>query len=255
MNHLFKFWRDTKIIFKAVGRNLLIFACLIVLTVVLLQISKSYPGADWLELLVNAFHLAIMQRVIENSQGTLALVLSLLLPLLTLFLVGEGFLRFVSIYINRKDHKKEWDELMVTTYSGHIVVCGVGELGKAIFHRIVIAHPKLQAALIELKPDVLADLGLIGDQYVHIQADMTDINTLNKANCSKAKMIIISSGSDTINLETALKVFGINPIAEIWIRLNRSDLVNLMDLTKKPNFHFFCPYQQAADVLVKELVK
>lgn len=255
MNHLHKFWRDTKIIFKAMGRNLLIFACIMVLTVILLQINKSYPGANWLELLVNAFHIAVIQRVVDNSQGTLPLVLSLLLPLLTLLLVGEGVLRFVSIYINRKDHKKEWDELMATTYSDHIVICGVGELGKALFRRFVVAQPKLQSVLVELKPDVLAELGLSGDQYVHIQADMTDINTLNKANCLKAKMIIISSGSDTINLETALKVFGINPNAEIWIRLTRSDLVNLMDLSKKPNFHFFCPYQQAADVLVKELVK
>ena len=74
MNRLHKFWRDTKIIFKAVGRNLLIFACVMVLTVILLQITKSYPGAGWLELLVNAFHIAVIQRVVDNSQGALPFV-------------------------------------------------------------------------------------------------------------------------------------------------------------------------------------
>jgi hypothetical protein len=255
MNHLHKFGRDSKIVLKSVGRNLLIIACVMGLAVILLQITKSYPGADWLELVVNTFHIAVMERVVDNSQGPLPWILSFLLPLLTLLLVGEGVLRFVSIYVNRKDHKKEWDEIMVTTFKDHIVVCGVGELGKSIIRRIVVAQPKYHVVFVELKPDVLVELGLSGDQYIHIQGDMTDLNVLNKANCSKAKMVIVSSGSDTLNLETALKVFGINSKAEIWIKLNRGDLVNLMELSKKPNFHFFSPYQQAADVLVKELVK
>ena len=87
------------------------------------------------------------------------------------------------------------------------------------------------------------------------QADMTSLETLKKANCNKARLVLLASGNDGFNLEAAYKILQLNPRAEMWVRLHHSGLADLMDLSRKPNLHFFSPYQQAAEAIAGHLMK
>lgn len=252
MGRINRFWRDCKLIFRIIGLNLTLYVLMIILSAVILKISDSFPDSGWLNLIVNVYHMTVVERVLDSGQGIFPPLLSLLLPLLTFLILSEGVLRVISIYINRKNHRKEWDELMVKTFSDHVIVCGVGELGKALVRRLLLSQPNSAIVLVELKADILAELGLSNERCIHIQADMTSMESLQKASCDKAKMIIVTSGNDSFNLETALKACTLNQHALIWVRLHRGELANLIEANAKPNIHFFCPYQQAADVLLKE---
>jgi hypothetical protein len=57
-----------------------------------------------------------------------------------------------------------------------------------------------------------------------------------------------------VNLEAAYKIIQLNPEAQIWVRLHHNGLADLMDLSRKPNLHFFSPYQQAAEVIAGHLL-
>ena len=83
---------------------------------------------------------------------------------------------------------------------------------------------------------------------------MTSIETLKTANCHKAKLVLLASGNDAVNLEAAYKIIQLNPEAQIWVRLHHNGLADLMDLSRKPNLHFFYPYQQAAEVIAGHLL-
>jgi FlaA1/EpsC-like NDP-sugar epimerase len=254
MRKISTLWRDLKIVIKAVWLNLLLFAGVLAGAVALLRSSGAYPQANWLYLLVNALHMAVLERVAQPGDGLMPAVLTFLLPLLTVIILGEGALRVLTVFIARGEHREEWDMMVAKTYTNHIVICGVGELGKALVKRIHADHPEARIVLIDLRPGLLTETGLSGDNVICLQSDMTSIETLKKVNCHKARLVLLASGNDAFNLEAAYKVQQLNPQTETWVRLHHSGLADLMDLSRKPNLHFFSPYQQAAEVIAGHLL-
>jgi hypothetical protein len=248
------FWRDLKIVIRAIWINLVLFAVLLAGAVGLLRLSGSYSQATWLDLLVDAFHMSLLERVAQPGDGVMPAVLTFLLPALTVIVLGEGVLRVLTVFIARGEHREEWDTMVAKTYTDHIVVCGVGELGKALVKRLNADNPKAKIVLVDLRPGLIAEVGLLEKNVVCIQADMTSIETLEKANCHKARLILLGSGNDAYNLEAAYKILKLNPQAEIWVRLHHSGLSDLMELSTKPNLHFFCPYQMAADAIAGQFL-
>jgi len=255
MNRTKQFLQSLSIILKSIGWNLALFALLMAVAVLVFQATNSFPASTWLDLLVNAFHMVILERVMDGAQGITPALATFLLPILSIFILGEGALRVLSIFIQRGEHRKEWDEIMAKSFRGHVVICGAGEMGKAVVRHMLSTHPQEKIVLMEIKPDILPELGLTGGQFAHIQGDMTDIEMLKKANCPQARMIIVSSGDDSHNLETAVKLNSLCRDVPIWVRLHNAGLADLLEVSKKPNIHFFSPYQQAAESLVKQLLK
>jgi voltage-gated potassium channel len=249
------FWRNFGIVLRATWINLVLFCGLIVGSAFLLRISGCYPEATWLDLAVDAFHMAITERVAEAGDGIIPAVLTFLIPLLTVFILGEGILRILAVSIARKEHRKEWDEMVAKSFKKHIVICGVGELGQAIVKHLYSRNPSESIVLVDKRQSFASEVGINSSNISYLESDMTTLETLDKANCRKASMVILCSGSDTDNLEAAYKVDQINPKAQIWVRLYSNQLTTLLDVEKKPNIHFFSPYQSAAEDLVSHLSK
>jgi len=249
-----QFFKDFSIVVSMVWLNLALFAGLLVGGAVVLKASGAYPQAGFFGLLLDAFHMAITERVAQESDGWVPVLLSFLLPLGTVVILGEGVLRVFSIFLRKREHREEWDIMVAKTFSNHIVVCGVGELGKALVKRIHADHPAARIILVDLRSGLLAEAGLSGDNIICIQADMTSIETLKTANCQKARLVLLASGNDAFNLEAAYKIIQLNPQTEIWVRLHHNGLADLMDLSRKPNLHFFSPYQQAAEAIAGHLL-
>ena len=199
--------------------------------------------------------MVILERVAQESDGLMPILLSFVLPLGGVIILGEGALRVLSVYLQKGEHREEWDTMAAKTYSNHIVVCGVGELGRALVKRLHIDHPEARIVLVDLRAGLLAETGVLEDDIICIQSDMTSTETLKKANCQKAKLVLLASGNDAFNLEAAYKVVQLNPQAETWVRLHHSGLADLMGLSSQPNLHFFSPYQQAADAIAGHLLR
>lgn len=108
--------------------------------------------------------------------------------------------------------------------------------------------------LLDTRANTPAELGPAGVSVCLMQADMTTQAALEAANCQSARLIMISSGNDAANLEAGFKAYRLNAKAEIWIRLYRSGLADLMDTSTEPNVHFFCPYERAAEALVAHVM-
>jgi voltage-gated potassium channel len=255
MRNFSALWRDLKIVIQGVRINLLLFTGLLAGAVILLRLSGSYPQANWLDLLVSAFHLTVIERVAQPGDGLVPAILTFLLPLLSVVIVGQAVLHVLTVFIARGEHREEWEMMVAKTYTNHIVVCGLGELGKALVKRLHTDHPEASIVLVDLRSGLLTETGLLGDNIVCVQSDMTSIETLKNVNCHKARLVLLASGNDGFNLEAAYKIIQLNPQVEIWVRLHHSGLADLMDLSRKPNLHFFSPYQQAADAIAGHLLQ
>ena len=246
-------WRDFRILLRSIWINLLVFVGVLVLGAGLLRASGYYPEARFFDLFVTAFHMAYLERVIEPGAGLIPSLLTFFMPVATILILGEGVIRVVAIYFRREDHQEEWDRMVAETFSKHTVICGVGELGRAIFRRLLEENPEAQVVLVDNRPDIPGEVGIRQPNVCQIQSDMTDRSSLRAANCSDAGVIILASGSDSANLEAGFKALELNPDAHIWIRLYRIGLAGLMDLKTHPNIHFFSPNEQAARSLMMDL--
>ncbi len=248
-------WKDLSIMLSMIWLNLLLFAGLMAAGAILLKISGAYPGASWPGLFLDAFHMAIIERVAGDKDALMPILLSFLLPLGTILVLGEGVLRVLSIFLQKQEHREEWAIMVAKTYTNHIIVAGVGELGTALVKRIHADQPDARIVLVDLRAGLLAETGLSDENIVCIQADMTSVEALKTANCQKARLILLAAGNDAFNLESAYKIIQLNPQAQIWVRLHHGGLADMMDLARKPNIHFFSPYQQAADVIANHLLR
>ena len=252
MTRLALVWRDLRIVGGAIWINLSLFVAMLLGATVLMEMSGSYPEISFDRILVKAFFMALLDPV-EIGIGPIPVLLTFILPILTMIIVGEGVLRIFTVYMQRGEQREEWDLLVAQTFSKHTVICGVGELGRAVVHRLIKLNPEEQIVLVDTHPDIIAELGLRGPNICHIQSDMTAQATLEAVRCQEASLIILTSGSDAYNLEAGAKALRLNPKAEIWIRLYRSGLASLVDLGTKPNVHFFSPYERAAEALVEHI--
>lgn len=246
-------WRDLQVVARAVSGNLALFAGLIIGAALLMRLAGAYPRENLLELIIRAFHMAYLEAVVGPGDGWVPDMLTFVVPALSFLILGEGALRVIAVYLRRDEHREEWDRLVAKTFSNHTIICGVGELGRAMCRKLLAVNPDAPIVLVDTKRDVLSEIGVSAPNVCHLQADMASRATLEAANCREAALVILASGNDALNLEAGYKAHSLNPRAEIWIRLYRSELASLMDLATKPTIHFFSPYERAADALVEHL--
>lgn len=247
-------FRDLRIIVSTVWINLFLFLGLMILGSILLRFFGNTPDARWSQLFLDSFYLATIESV-ETGGRFVPVVLAFIMPIGMAIILGEGVLRIFSIYMQRNVNRKEWDLMVVKTFTNHTVICGVGEMGRQLIKRMIIEQPEMNFVLIDPKSGLLAELKMNNEHTVHFQGDMADVETLEQANVKTAKLVILTAGEDALNLEVAYKIQQISPGTTVWVRLHHSGLAELLDLSRKPNIHFFCPYQQAADAVVDHIME
>jgi hypothetical protein len=253
MGRLRRGLREVWVVLRSVWWNLALFVGVVVGAALLLQVCGCYPGASFHQRLVNALYMARLESVPGSGHHALPSVLVVVMPVLTILILGEGALRIAAAYLGRKHHRDDWEKLMVSTLSGHTVLCGAGELGRTLLLELMRRNPEMQVVVVDTHTDILSELGMHASNLHHICGDMTGKDTLEMANVQAAATILITSGDDGQNLETATKVVRLNPKAQVWVRLYRSGLLEIMDTTARPNVHFFSPYQAAAEDLADQL--
>ena len=246
-------WRDLRIVVNAVWPNLASFVAMLLLAATLLLASGMYPTITFNRLLTDAFYMAFLRRAEELGDGLLPTLFVFVLPVLMVVIIGEGALRVFTVYLRRGEHREEWDLLVAKTFSKHIIICGVGELGRAVVLQLMRYNPNAQVVLVDTRPNILSELGLSGPNLCEVHADMTAQAALEAANCQEASLIILTSGNDAYNLEAGFKALRLNPNAQIWIRLYRSGLASLIGT--KDNVHFFSPYERAAEALAAQIAE
>jgi hypothetical protein len=124
MSRLSPAWRDARILGRALWVNVALFLGLLVGGAAVMRISHSYSDASFLELVVDAFHMAHMERVVEPGDGVVPAVLTFAVPLLTIAIVGEGALRVARVFLQRGERREEWDRMVAQTFSNHTVPPG-----------------------------------------------------------------------------------------------------------------------------------
>ncbi|MNR88693.1 Voltage-gated potassium channel Kch [compost metagenome] len=173
----------------------------------------TWGRAAYYVLMMTAFEAALEFHV--NAPWSVKAVF-FALPLLGLFVIIDTIVRFTGLLFQRRVNKKEWQELLATTYKHHVVVCGLGHVGYRIVEQL--KRSGTDCVAIELKAtDYTDDVMAMGIPV--ILGDASRIETLKKAMLPDAEALIAATNNDLLNIETALNAREIAPKIKIVLRL------------------------------------
>lgn len=117
----------------------------------------------------------------------------------TLILEGE-----VGYYIRRRQMEKK-----IKSLKGHILICGLGELGEEVVRNLKNINKKF--VVIENSHDEIERMLKVIGEFLYITGDATDLNILESANIKNAATLITCVGSDSQNLFVVITAREANP--------------------------------------------
>ncbi|HLD29100.1 MAG TPA: potassium channel family protein, partial [bacterium] len=137
------------------------------------------------------------------------IVLTIILSHVTnLILQGE-----VGKILRRKKMEKK-----IHSMKNHCIVCGLGETGKTILEEF--EKMKMASVGIDKSSEIIQHLSEISPHLVLLAGDATDDNTLIEAGIEKAKVLLLSLGTDLENLYAIISAKNINPSVRIIAKAN-----------------------------------
>lgn len=165
--------------------------------------------------------------VLEYPQEWYLQLLFFVIPILGLAAIADGVLRFGTALTNKQARGQKWQVAMASTYSDHVIVCGLGKVGYRVtlelqkFGREVVAiESNPQGRFVE-KAKTLNIPVIVGDaRRTH--------NLIN-AGVKKADAIVPCTDDELANLDIALDARELNPSIKVVMRLFDPDLARRVE--------------------------
>jgi Trk K+ transport system NAD-binding subunit len=141
-----------------------------------------------------------------------------IMPLLAVYIVGQGATDFVRLFFNRAERRSAWEEAVASTYRNHVIILGVGHVGLRVVRTLVSMGFDVVAIDLKVKPDTEDELSTLGVPIV--VADGRIPSTLDKAGLRYAQALIACTANDQTNLEIIMRARDMNPdvrlVARMW---------------------------------------
>lgn len=135
-----------------------------------------------------------------------------------------------------------WKQLCLWTFKKHTIICGYGTTGKTLSNRI---NGKKFIVI-----DPLIDDPKISFTRIFLNSDATNKNVLLKeAKIDKASEIIITTGSDYVNMMIYDIAKGFDNIGSLTVRLEQLDIPDKKIIEKNDRIKFF----NLSEIVVKKL--
>lgn len=138
------------------------------------------------------------------------------LPLLGLFVIIDAIVRFTGLLFRSRENTQEWQDMLASTYSKHVIVCGLGHVGTRIVQQLVRSGTDV-VAIEQQENDFLAEVRALGVPV--IIGDVRRTDTLEKAQVKRAESIICATDLDMVNIECGLNARELAPSIKVVLRL------------------------------------
>ncbi|MBI3944326.1 MAG: TrkA family potassium uptake protein [Armatimonadetes bacterium] len=218
--------RDLGVLFREFRLTLALFLCLVGIGTAVLHGRYVNPesgrGLDLLEALYAILCLIFVQPSVPFPRDRGAQALFFIVPIMGLALLGEGMVRFGVLLLNKRARKEEWQLALASTYSEHVVICGVGRLGYRIVEQLLACGEEIVAVEMNGENPFLAGVRQRGVPV--ILGDARDREVLEQAGVRRARAIIPCTENDLANLEIALDARELQPSIRVVLRMFDQEL-------------------------------
>ncbi len=190
--------------------------------------------------IANAFYeslkLLIFQSSLQLPTDPLGEALFFLVPILGLLLVAQSVLTFGRGLLDKGSRLQSWQVSLASTYSNHVIVCGLGRVGYRVVTRLIDAG--YEPVVIERTWEGEQVARVVRMKVPVIVGDARDRIILRQARVRQARALVAGINGDLTNIEIALAARAIRPDLRIILRAFDEDLDRRLERTFGPNSAF-----------------
>ena len=153
------------------------------------------------------------------------------LPVLNLLGLAAAVAQFSLILFDRWLYNRA----QADHADGHVILCGLGRLGREVLKQLDQRHHmKSRRDIVVVEGGAGADAvegDLIRQEPIIpvVHGDMTHAHTLREAGIERAVVIMLLTGDDTRNLESALLARELNPNVRVVLRMSSKRVLQRLD--------------------------
>ncbi len=223
--------RDVRVLVREFRTSLLFFVAVILLGALVLEALYVSPETGQRLSYIKAVHAVFSMIFFENTvpfpdHWTLQ-ILFFVVPILGLGLIAEGVVRFGIMLFNKRARREEWQVAVASTYSRHIVVCGLGKVGYRVVEQLLKFEEEVVGVECNAEGRFVERIQRMGVPV--IIADARQIETLVKAGVERACAIVVCTQDDLTNLDIALDARGLNPGIKVVMRMFDGELAKKVE--------------------------
>lgn len=198
------FARSMRAIARPAGLLLIV---MLVGTLLFRTFGVTAAGAPipWSSAFLQSYGLLLSEHLDPEPGRHLVLqVVQYLWPILGILLLAEGVVKLGITVFRKEENKEAWVEILARASRGHIILCGVGNVGFRTLEELLRLGEQVIAVERDPSCPFLERARALGaDVYV---GDARDEHVLRKLNVAKAAAVIIATNDDLANLEIAMDV-------------------------------------------------
>ncbi len=217
-------WRDTAVLVRDFRVPLLLFALLIIgggLLYYFLARQAGEPLHGQAEAIYTVLAMVFLQDSGNFPNAWYLQIFFFVVPVFGIAILAQGLADFGILFFNRKSRSKEWEMAVASTFSNHIILIGLGHLGFRVAEKL---HELNQdVVVIEANPqdNLVASVQAMNIPVVQGSGAREDI--LEAAAVQQARVIILCTQNDNLNLQMAVKARSMNPKIQVILRIFDDD--------------------------------
>lgn len=183
-----------------------------------------YRELTYGEALFVTYSLVYMENPEPYSSHPALQVFYFLLPLLGLVVILDGLVRFGGRILRRQENDADWIKAMTKTYSGHVVLCGLGKVGLRVLEQLL----RLGEEVVVLEKNAQnPNLAFARKNHVPVHiGNGREEGIFEDLNVAAAKSIILCTDDDLSNLEMALDARKLQPGIRVVMRMFDQELAS-----------------------------
>ncbi len=223
--------RDMRVLLRESWGSLLLFV--VIVTGGALLFHFFYTHADtgqhpsFSEALHATFALVFFETLLPFPKQWYLQALFFIIPIVGLAVVADGLLRFGVALLNKQARGQKWQVAMASTYSNHIIVCGMGKVGYRV--TLQLLRFDQEVVVIEINPQgrFVEKARAWGIPLIIANARRSE--NIIKAGVKRADAIIPCTDDELTNLDIALDARELNPGIKVVMRMFDADLARRVE--------------------------
>ncbi|HTP09383.1 MAG TPA: NAD(P)-binding protein, partial [Anaerolineae bacterium] len=205
---LSKNWRDFRVLVRAFSRPVLLFIGTLVsfgLLYWFLTNISPIPDADKpgpVESIFLVLSMIFLQANTNFPEPFYLQIFFFIMPVIGILLLSAGAANLGVKLFNRSARGQDWEVALASTYSDHVIVCGLGKLG----YRVVLQLLEFGQGVVAIERDAdKSFIPLVRERDVPVLiGDARQREMLRKAGVERASAVVCSTQDELANLDIAL---------------------------------------------------
>ncbi len=223
-------WRDTSLLLRDFRIPLALFAFTMTgggLILFELAALAGEPIHGRAEAIYRLFMMTFLQSYGSFPRAWYLQALYFIMPIIGIGIVAQGLADFGTMLFNRRNRSKEWEMAVASTFSHHIILVGLGHLGYRVVRQL--REMDQEVVVIELDPEAELVANVRALDVPVIQGDGTRESTLAAAGVREARIILLCTQNDSLNMQIAVKARSMQPAIQVVMRIFDEDFAGALN--------------------------